>query len=54
MSQPTEGEHTSKGVTENQYLPPLQKQILLFLAENHPQSKIQRVKRDEGILQIGI
>ncbi len=39
MSQPTEGEHTLKGVTENQYLPPLQKQILLYLAENLPKSK---------------
>jgi Tfp pilus assembly ATPase PilU len=39
MSQPIEGEHTSKGVTENQYLPPLQKQILLYLAENLPKSK---------------
>jgi Tfp pilus assembly ATPase PilU len=39
MSQPIEGEHTLKGVTENQYLPPLQKQILLYLAETPPKSK---------------
>jgi hypothetical protein len=39
MSQPPQGEHTSKGVTENQYLPPLQKQILVYLAEKQPQSK---------------
>ncbi len=48
MSQPIEGKHTSKGVTENQYLPPLQKQILLFLAENHPQSKYSVSKGMKG------
>jgi hypothetical protein len=48
MSQPSEGEHTSKGVTENQYLPPLQKQILLYLAENHPQSKYSVSKGMNG------
>ena len=48
MSQPSEGEHTLKGVTENQYLPPLQKQILLYLAENHPQSKYSVSKGMKG------
>lgn len=48
MSQPPEGEHTSKGVTENQYLPPLQKQILLYLAENHPQSRYSVSKGMKG------
>jgi Tfp pilus assembly ATPase PilU len=48
MSQPPKGEHTSKGVTENQYLPPLQKQILLYLAENHPQSKYSVSKGMKG------
>jgi hypothetical protein len=48
MSRPSEGEHTLKGVTENQYLPPLQKQILLYLAEDHPQSKYKVSKGMKG------
>jgi Tfp pilus assembly ATPase PilU len=48
MSQPQEGEHISKAVTENQYLPPLQKQILLYLAENQPQSKYSVKKGMKG------
>jgi hypothetical protein len=37
MSQFPKDEHSSKGVTEYQYLPQLQRQILLYLAENEPQ-----------------
>ena len=48
MSQPSEGEHISKGLTENQYLPPLQKQILLYLAVNHPQSRYSVSKGMKG------
>jgi hypothetical protein len=48
MSLPPEGEHTLKGVTENQYLPPLQKQILLYLAERQPQSKYKISKGLKG------
>jgi len=48
MSQPPEGEHISKSVTEKQYLPPLQKQIMLYLAENHPQSKYKVSKGLKG------
>ncbi len=39
MAQPQGEEHISKAITESQFLPPLQKRILLCLAENPPKSK---------------
>ena len=48
MSQPKEQEHTSKSVTESQFLPPLQKRILLCLAESHPRSRYDTVKAIKG------
>jgi hypothetical protein len=38
----------SKGVTEHQYLPPLQRQIVLYLAENPPQIKFRISKGIKG------
>ena len=48
MSQPSEGEHISKSITEKQYLPPLQKQILLYLAKNQPKSRYSVSKGMKG------
>ena len=48
MAQPQEEGYISKGITENQFLPPLQKSILLFLAENHPQSRYRTTKLIKG------
>jgi hypothetical protein len=39
MAQPPEKEHTSKPVSESQFLPPLQKSILLCLARSRPMNK---------------
>jgi hypothetical protein len=49
MAQPKTQEHTSKSLTENQFLPPLQKNILLCLAGSRPLNKNQTahaVKKD--------
>jgi len=41
MAQPSEKEHTLKPVSESQFLPPLQKSILLCLAKSQPLNKNQ-------------
>jgi len=48
MTQPQSEGHTSKALTENQFLPVLQKRILLSLSENQPQSRYSMVKIISG------
>ena len=48
MTQPKEKQHTLKPIKKNQYLPPLQKRILLCLAKSHPQTINETVKAIKG------
>jgi hypothetical protein len=47
VAQPTDV-NNSRGITEYQYLPPLQKQIVLYLAENPPQIRFRISKGIKG------
>ena len=48
MAQPKEKQQTLKPIKKNQYLPPLQKRILLCLAKSHPQTINETVKAIKG------
>jgi hypothetical protein len=47
VTQPTDA-NNPRGITEYQYLPPLQRQIVLYLAENSPQIKFRISKGIKG------
>jgi hypothetical protein len=48
MSQPGEKGHTLKSITEDQFVPPLQKRILLCLAANSPLNKNETARGIKG------
>ena len=48
MTQPKEKEHTSNPIKKSQFLPPLQKRILLSLAGSQPQTISETVKAING------